>query len=171
MYFFEQTIYDRHANTNMKSVNQPEKVDNKYNANVDANGNVIDPNVSYVDPNARPVDPNVDPNIANANADPNVDPNASVDPNAVDPNIDPNEFGQVAVNPASTSIKRYFLIKKLFMLNEKLNKLNMKNDILNFLINFIDGFSYEALLSIARKLVEEIHVQLQIPDQADTSPN
>ena len=152
MYFFEQTIYDRHANTNMKSVNQPEKVDNRHNVNVDANGNVIDPNVSYVDPNI-------------ANADPNVDPNA------VDPNIDPNEFGQVAVNPASTSIKRYFLIKKLFMLNEKLNKLNMKNDILIFLINFIDGFSYEALLSIARKLVEEIHVQLQIPDQADVSPN
>ena len=57
------------------------------------------------------------------------------------------------------------------MLNEKLNKLNMKNDILNFLINFVDGFSYEALLSITRKLVEEIHVQLQIPDQADVSPN
>ena len=48
--------------------------------------------------------------------------------NAVDPNIDPNEFGQVAVNPASTSIKRYFLIKKLFMLNEKLNKLNIQEN-------------------------------------------
>ncbi len=147
MYFFEQTIYDRHANTNMTSVNQPEKVDNRHNVNVD-------------------------PNMANSSTSTNASANGNViDPN-VDPNaVDPNEFSQVAVNPASTSIKRYFLIKKLFMLNEKLNKLNMKNDILNFLINFVDGFSYDALLSITRKLVEEIHVQLQIPDQADVSPN
>jgi len=61
----------------------------------------------------------------------------------------------------SVPIKRYFLIKKLFALNEKLNRLRMRNDILNFVISFVDNFSYEALLIITRKIVDEIHTQVK----------
>jgi hypothetical protein len=91
------------------------------------------------------------------------DPQLQVDPRQ---QVIPVESSADILNsPTSISIKRYFLIKKLFVLNEKLNRLNMKNDVLNFLIDFIDSFSYEALLSITRKLVEEIYNKLQHPEQ------
>jgi hypothetical protein len=61
----------------------------------------------------------------------------------------------------STSIKKYFLIRRLFALNDKLNRLRVKNDILNIVINFVDNFSYDSLLIITKKLLEEIAIQIK----------
>lgn len=58
-------------------------------------------------------------------------------------------------------IKRYFLIQRLFMLNDKLNQLRIKNDVLNLVITFIDSFSYSSLLSLSNKLVEDIYLQVK----------
>jgi len=57
-------------------------------------------------------------------------------------------------------IKRYYLIQKLYALNNKLNQLRIKNTILSLVINFIDSFSYESLLSISNKMIEEIYIQV-----------
>jgi len=84
--------------------------------------------------------------------------------NLIDPNgitIDPEQL----IDQAATPIKRYFLVKKIYALNEKLNQLHVKNEILNFLVNFIDSFSYEVLLVITKKLVEEIQLQIQSQGQ------
>lgn len=53
-------------------------------------------------------------------------------------------------------IKKYFLIRKLFALNDKLNRLRIKSDVMNVVINFVDSFSYPALLIISGKLIEEL---------------
>lgn len=58
-------------------------------------------------------------------------------------------------------IKRYFLIQRLFTLNDKLNQLRIKNDVLNLVITFIDSFSYASLLSLSNKLVEDIYLQVK----------
>jgi hypothetical protein len=83
--------------------------------------------------------------------------------NAIDPNlaVDPEQI----VDQAATPIKRYFLVKKIYALNEKLNQLHVKNEVLNFLVNFIDDFSYDVLLVIMKKLVEEIQLQIQSQGQ------
>jgi hypothetical protein len=65
-------------------------------------------------------------------------------------------------------IKRYFLIQKLFALNDKLNQLRIKNDILNLVITFVDSFSYESLLSLSNKIAEEIYLQVKTNDTEDT---
>jgi len=67
----------------------------------------------------------------------------------------------------STSIKKYFLIRRLFALNDKLNRLRVKNDILNIVINFVDNFSYESLLLITKKLLEEIAIQIKSNEQIE----
>jgi len=83
--------------------------------------------------------------------------------NMIDPNlaVDPEQI----VDQAATPIKRYFLVKKIYALNEKLNQLHVKNEVLNFLVNFIDDFSYDVLLVIMKKLVEEIQLQIQSQGQ------
>jgi len=58
-------------------------------------------------------------------------------------------------------IKRYYLIQQLFALNDKLNELRIKNDVLNLVITFIDSFSYQSLLSLSNKLVEDIYLQVK----------
>ena len=76
--------------------------------------------------------------------------------------IDDGE-GDISQDPNSSlvPIKRYYLIQKLFALNDKLNQLRIKNDVLSLVILFIDSFSYESLLSLSNKLVEDIYLQVK----------
>jgi len=71
--------------------------------------------------------------------------------------------GDISQDPNSTlvPIKRYYLIQKLFALNNKLNQLRIKNDVLNTIILFIDSFTYESLLSLSNKIVEDIYLQVK----------
>jgi hypothetical protein len=71
--------------------------------------------------------------------------------------------GDISQDPTTTliPIKRYYLIQKLFALNDKLNQLRIKNDVLSLVILFIDSFSYESLLSLSNKLVEDIYLQVK----------
>jgi hypothetical protein len=57
-------------------------------------------------------------------------------------------------------IKRYYLIQKLFALNDKLNELRIKNDVLSLVISFVDSFSYQSLLALTNKFVEDIYLQV-----------
>lgn len=141
MYFFEQTIYKKEPVNTQEQTQQTQ---------------------------TQQMDQQLEKQLAQQAQQ--VDSNQQVQAQQVDPNeaqqYDPAESSADVLNsPTSISIKRYFLIKKMFALNEKLNRLNMENDVLNFLVNFIDSFSYEALLSITRKLVEEIYNNLQSPEQ------
>lgn len=61
----------------------------------------------------------------------------------------------------SIPIKRYYLMQKLHSLNNKLNQLRIKNTVLSIVISFIDSFSYENLLAISNKLIEEIQMQVK----------
>ena len=74
-----------------------------------------------------------------------------------------DEEGDMSQDPNSSlvPIKRYYLIQKLFALNDKLNQLRIKNDVLSLVILFIDSFSYESLLSLSNKLVEDIYLQVK----------
>lgn len=67
------------------------------------------------------------------------------------------------VDSSLIPIKRYFLIQKLFALNEKLSQLRIRNDILSLVITFIDSFSYESLLQISDKIAEEVAIQVNMP--------
>ena len=80
--------------------------------------------------------------------------------------IDPQEQSDALIS-ISISIKKYFLIRRLFALNDKLNRLRVKNDILNIVINFVDNFSYESLLLITKKLLEEIATQIKSNEQIE----
>jgi hypothetical protein len=73
-----------------------------------------------------------------------------------------NMNGDVSQDPDSTliPIKRYYLIQKLFALNDKLNELRIRNDILSLVISFVDSFSYQSLLALTNKFVEEIYLQV-----------
>lgn len=74
-----------------------------------------------------------------------------------------DEEGDMSQDPNSSlvPIKRYYLIQKLFALNDKLNQLRIKNDVLSLVILFIDSFSYESLLSLSNRLVEDIYLQIK----------
>jgi hypothetical protein len=80
--------------------------------------------------------------------------------------IDAQEQSDALIS-ISISIKKYFLIRRLFALNDKLNQLRVKNDILNIVINFVDSFSYESLLLITKKLIEEITTQIKSNEQIE----
>ncbi len=71
--------------------------------------------------------------------------------------IDPEAEYSASLEP----IKKYHLTQKLFNLNDKLNQLRIKNDVLAVVLNFIDSFSYPTLLKITNKLIEEITLQVQ----------
>ena len=160
MYFFEQTIYKKEPiNTNIQEQEkQPvQKQTQKQPVQTQISDQQLEQQLAQqqqqqaqqVDPNQEQQQQQYDPNQQN-----------------IEQQYDQAESSADVLNsPTSVSIKRYFLIKKMFALNEKLNRLNMENDVLNFLVNFIDSFSYEALLSITRKLVEEIYNNLQSPEQ------
>jgi len=71
------------------------------------------------------------------------------------------------VNTSSIPIKRYYLIQKLFALNDKLNQLRIRNDVLRLVISFVDSFTYESLLSITNKLAEEIYIQVNSKEEPE----
>jgi hypothetical protein len=71
------------------------------------------------------------------------------------------------VNTSSIPIKRYYLIQKLFALNDKLNQLRIRNDVLRLVISFVDSFTYESLLSITNKLAEEIYMQVNSKEEPE----
>ena len=159
MYFFEQTIYKKEPiNTNIQEQQkQPvQKQTQKQPVQTQISDQQLEQQLAQQQQQqAQQVDPNQEQQQQH-------DPNQQ----NIEQQYDQAESSADVLNsPTSVSIKRYFLIKKMFALNEKLNRLNMENDVLNFLVNFIDSFSYEALLSITRKLVEEIYNNLQSPEQ------
>lgn len=80
----------------------------------------------------------------------------------VDEDQEPSD-GDISQDKDSTliPIKRYYLIQKLFALNDKMNELRIKNDVLSLVISFIDSFSYESLLALTNKFVEEIYLQVK----------
>ena len=82
---------------------------------------------------------------------------------------DEDGTGDISEDPNTSliPIKRYYLIQKLFALYDKLNELRIKNDVLNLVISFIDSFTYESLLSLSSKLVEDIY--LQVKDTKETT--
>ena len=59
--------------------------------------------------------------------------------------------------------------QKLFALNDKLNELHINNDVLNIVISFIDSFSYESLLKLTNKFVEEVYFQITGKSQPEES--
>jgi hypothetical protein len=90
--------------------------------------------------------------------------------NDFDPNMDFSEddldSGEAGdptqeIDDSLKSVKRYYLIQKIFALNDKLNQLRINNDVLNLVISFIDSFSYESLLSLSNRLVEDIYTQIK----------
>jgi hypothetical protein len=96
-------------------------------------------------------------------------------PDDFDPNMDFSEddldSGEAGdptqeIDDSLKSVKRYYLIQKLFALNDKLNQLRINNDVLNLVISFVDSFSYESLLSLSNRLVEDIYLQVKgsMPD-------
>ena len=159
MYFFEQTIYKKEPiNTNIQEQQkQPvQKQTQKQPVQTQISDQQLEQQLAQQQQQQA------------QQVDPNQEQQQQYDPNQknIEQQYDQAESSADVLNsPTSVSIKRYFLIKKMFALNEKLNRLNMENDVLNFLVNFIDSFSYEALLSITRKLVEEIYNNLQSPEQ------
>ena len=105
---------------------------------------------------------------------------AGIDPNTIPDDLDysesdlddgENESGDVSEDEDTTliPIKRYYLIQKLFALNDKLNELHINNDVLNIVISFIDSFSYESLLKLTNKFVEEVYFQITGKSQPEES--
>ena len=94
-----------------------------------------------------------------------VDPNQDFYPNMdfSEDDLDSGEAGDPTqeVDDSLKAVKRYYLIQKIFALNDKLNQLRINNDVLNLVISFIDSFSYESLLSLSNRLVEDIYMQVK----------
>lgn len=105
-------------------------------------------------PTPAPATYQVDPN-QNFDFDPNMD--------FSEDDLDSGEAGDPTQEKDDSlkAVKRYYLIQKIFALNDKLNQLRINNDVLNLVISFIDSFSYESLLSLSNRLVEDIYMQVK----------
>lgn len=64
-------------------------------------------------------------------------------------------------NEQITPIKRYYLISQLLRIQNNLSVLSYENIILNTIVKFIDNITYQHLIIIVPKLLEQIYSDLK----------
>lgn len=135
MYFFEHLLYEQVQTPNQQNPTTPVVQQTQVDPSVEQKYNDIIPDFELDDDDEEN---NTSPIPDDENATP------------------PTDQSDALFIP----IKRYYLIQKLHALNNKLNQLRIKNTVLSLVIDFIDSFSYESLLKISNKMIEEIYIQV-----------